>query len=82
MMIKLVGDAMKRGILLLVLFGCILSMGCASRCQKSGGKMNDDDKFQKRISGLTVQRLDGEPVELESLWKDRRIVLTFFRHFG
>jgi hypothetical protein len=82
MIINLAGDAMKRGILLLVLFSCIISMGCASRYQKSGGTLNDDDEFQKRISGLTVQRLDGEPVELESLWKDRRIVLTFFRQFG
>lgn len=32
--------------------------------------------------GLTVLNLKKESVALESLWKDRRVVLTFFRHFG
>ena len=79
---KSMGDAMKRCIVLLVFFSCIVFMGCASKCHKPGGKMKYDDKFKKEISGITVQSLDGTAVELESLWKDRRIVLTFFRHFG
>jgi hypothetical protein len=32
--------------------------------------------------GLTVLDLKGEIVDFDSLWKDRRIILTFFRHFG
>ena len=44
--------------------------------------MTFDSQLKARLKGVTVERLNGEKVELESLWADRRIVLTFFRHFG
>jgi hypothetical protein len=34
------------------------------------------------VSGLTVLSIEKEIVQLESLWRDRRIILTFLRHFG
>ena len=34
------------------------------------------------VSGLTVLDTEKNIVEMESLWRDRRIVLTFLRHFG
>jgi hypothetical protein len=36
----------------------------------------------ERVAGLTVLDIRKNAVELPSLWSDRRIVLTFFRHFG
>ena len=43
--------------------------------------MNYKD-LEKRVSKLTVRDVKGKMVEIESLWADRRIVLTFLRHFG
>lgn len=34
------------------------------------------------VKDLIVLTLDGETIKLTSLWEKRRIVLTFFRHFG
>jgi peroxiredoxin len=34
------------------------------------------------LEGVTVQDLDGAPVQLSSLWEDRPVVLAFVRHFG
>ena len=34
------------------------------------------------VSGLTVLSIEKDIVQLDSLWHDRRIVLTFLRHFG
>ena len=34
------------------------------------------------VTGLTVLDMGKNAVELASLWRDRRIVLTFLRHFG
>ena len=34
------------------------------------------------VTGLTVLDLEKNVVELATLWQDRRIVLTFLRHFG
>jgi len=42
----------------------------------------DYKDLEKRVSKLTVRNIHGKTVELESLWADRRIVLTFLRHFG
>jgi hypothetical protein len=42
----------------------------------------DYKDLEKRVSKLTVRDIQGEAVEIESLWADRRIVLTFLRHFG
>ena len=35
-----------------------------------------------KLSGLTLQDLDGNPVGLGGLWAERRVVLVFLRHFG
>jgi hypothetical protein len=40
------------------------------------------NELRPRITGVTVQSLDGNEIKLESLWEDRRIVLAFLRHFG
>lgn len=34
------------------------------------------------VSGLTVLDINGDVVQMASLWRDRKIVLTFLRHFG
>jgi hypothetical protein len=34
------------------------------------------------VSGLTVLGMEKDVVQLASLWHDRRIILTFLRHFG
>ena len=47
-------------------------------------KMTDttEKKLAPDVSGLTVLNTGKEIVRLESLWQNRRIVLTFLRHFG
>jgi len=40
------------------------------------------DELKPRISGVKVETLKEDMVELESLWALRRIVLAFLRHFG
>lgn len=40
------------------------------------------EQLSPRIAGLTVKNTAGEDVVLESLWKDRQVVLAFLRHFG
>ena len=34
------------------------------------------------VAGLTVLDMEKNTVELASLWRGRRVVLTFLRHFG
>jgi hypothetical protein len=34
------------------------------------------------VSGLTVLNVENKVVQLETLWRDRKIILTFLRHFG
>ena len=34
------------------------------------------------VAGLTVLSMEKDVVQLDSLWRDRKIVLTFLRHFG
>jgi hypothetical protein len=53
-------------------------------CQKDEKmKKNTVSKdLAERVAGLTVLDIRKNAVELPSLWSDRRIVLTFFRHFG
>ena len=34
------------------------------------------------VGGLTVLTMENEVIKLESLWRNRRMVLTFLRHFG
>lgn len=40
------------------------------------------DELKPRVAGITVEGLDGRVVALESLWRGRRVVLVFLRHFG
>ena len=72
----------KQTLLFVTLLGGLMLSGCSSTYQTSGEIMKYDDNLKARLKGITVRNLNGEAVELESLWKNRRIVLTFFRHFG
>lgn len=40
------------------------------------------DDLKPRLGGVTVQNLRGEMVDLESIWKERAVLLAFLRHFG
>lgn len=40
------------------------------------------DELRPRIAGISVTGLDGKEMALESLWRARRVVLVFLRHFG
>lgn len=40
------------------------------------------EQLSSKIQGLTIKNTNGEDVPLESLWKDRQVVLAFLRHFG
>lgn len=40
------------------------------------------DEARVKSDGLTVETLDGQPVPLAPLWRERRLVLAFLRHFG
>lgn len=42
----------------------------------------DYKDLEKRVSKLRVMDIQGQEVEIVSLWTDRLIVLTFLRHFG
>jgi len=42
----------------------------------------DEKLMIPEVRGLTVLDLEKNAVEMVSLWHDRRIVLTFLRHFG
>lgn len=66
----------------LALLSCLMFIGCSSKQFKTGGNMTFDDEVKTVLKGVTVKNLNGEPVELQSLWTDRRIILTFFRHYG
>jgi len=34
------------------------------------------------VSGLTVLNMENKVVQLKTLWRDRKIILAFLRHFG
>lgn len=72
----------KKGLLIMVLLNSLVFMSCSSKCHSSKDNIKYDDHFQSSLAGITVRNLDGEDVELESLWSDRRVILTFFRHYG
>jgi len=42
----------------------------------------DEKLMLPEVYGLTLLDLEKNAVEIESLWRDRRIVMTFLRHFG
>ncbi len=50
-----------------------------SSCEVSHMDYKD---LEKRVSKLKVMDIQGQEVEMVSLWTDRLIVLTFLRHFG
>lgn len=61
---------------------CTLSMtGCASK-NRTSLKQLETTRLTMDFTGVTVQTLEGEQIALDSLWADRRIALTFLRHFG
>jgi hypothetical protein len=35
-----------------------------------------------KLDDVSVQDVNGQPVRLGDLWKDRPAVLVFLRHFG
>ncbi len=40
------------------------------------------DDLKPRIGGVTVINAQGEAISLESIWKNRVVLLAFLRHFG
>lgn len=38
--------------------------------------------IERQLAELSVQDVDGRPVRLASLWKERPAALIFLRHFG
>jgi len=42
----------------------------------------DEKLMLPEVYGLTLLDLEKNAFEIESLWRDRRIVMTFLRHFG
>jgi hypothetical protein len=40
------------------------------------------DEARVKINGLTAATLDGDQIPWASLWRERRLVLAFLRHFG
>lgn len=72
---------LKRNSIILSLILCFLMIGCGTKQPSKEANMDDQALFHS-LQGLTVQNVDGEPVEMDSLWKDRKVVLVFLRHFG
>jgi uncharacterized protein YcfL len=71
---------LKKTVMLFIL-SCFLVLGCSSKQNKRSVTMNFE-QLSPRIAGLTVKNTAGEDVVLESLWKNRKVVLAFLRHFG
>jgi len=40
------------------------------------------DELKSRLAGVTVNNFKGDSIDLESLWADRPVLLSFVRHFG
>lgn len=59
----------------------LAAYGCATKKNKEANVTAYQDLKQK-ISGVMVKSIDGKEVALESLWKERRVVIGFLRHFG
>ncbi|MBU1169481.1 MAG: hypothetical protein KKD44_07945 [Proteobacteria bacterium] len=70
----------QRGILV-ILVVCFLTLGCATK-NKNIETDTDHQALFNSLQGLTVQNLQGEPVLLDSLWQDRKVVLVYLRHYG
>jgi hypothetical protein len=70
----------KNGLICLAVLAFLI-MGCVSQVKTPDVKTKHAD-LAAGISGIKVQNTKGEPVELESLWSNRRVVIVFLRHFG
>lgn len=71
---------MKKRIWILF-FACFLAVSCSTK-QNTRSVAMDYGQLSPKLKGITVKGLDGQEVELESLWKERRAVVAFLRHFG
>lgn len=65
-----------------VLMVTLLSTGSDAAQNNKEEKMMKYEVLKKKITGVMVKNVEGKEVALESLWKERRIVLSFMRHFG
>lgn len=73
---------MKRWIRHLILGSLgLMLLGCATKNINKENGMNDHVVFE-RLNGLTVKTMDGQDIEMTSLWADRRVALVFLRHYG
>jgi len=45
-------------------------------------KKNQKLNFNWPVPDMDLLNIQGEPVRLESLWKERPLLLAFTRHFG
>ncbi len=72
---------MWKNYVILFILSCFLVMGCSSKQNQKSVSMNYD-QLSLKIAGLKVKNTKGEEVVLESLWKDKRVVVAFLRHFG
>lgn len=70
----------KKGLACLAVL-VFLIIGCVSQIKTADVQTKYDD-LATGLSGIKVQNMKGESVELESLWSSRRVVLVFLRHFG
>ena len=59
----------------------LAALGCSTKNNKEANVTEYQD-LKKKVSGVLVKTVEGKEVALDSLWKDRRIVLGFTRHFG
>ncbi len=72
---------MVKHFVMLVFLSCTLVVGCSGKQNQRSVTMNYE-QLSSKIQGLTVKNTEGGDVVLESLWKDRQVVLAFLRHFG
>jgi hypothetical protein len=61
---------------------CILEVWSCYGINRAQEEIMTYDELKLRIAGIAVTGIDGKIVALESLWRARRVVLVFLRHFG
>ena len=44
--------------------------------------MEKPSQLARRIGAIELEEADGERARLETLWRERPVVLVFIRHFG
>lgn len=72
---------MRKKYLIMIILSGFLAAGCSTRHNNTGVPMSYD-QLSARLSEVKIKKTDGEEMALSSLWADRRVVLTFLRHFG